>query len=84
MRLLVKQLNISVRDTLNYQNNCRNTFGWLVGLSYEVAKLLFHLCVDGRFSKIQSQLLPKQIANATKMCKIHIFNIKQNSKSVVN
>ena len=33
------QPDISVRDTLNYQNNCRNTFGWLVGLSYKAAKL---------------------------------------------
>ena len=40
MRLWLNSLiYISVRDTLNYQNNCRNTFGWLVGLSYEVAKL---------------------------------------------
>ena len=37
--ILIKQPDISVRDTLNYQNKCRNTFGWLVGLSYKVAKL---------------------------------------------
>ena len=34
------------------------TFGWLVGLSYKVAKLdiIFHLCVDGRFFKIWSRM----------------------------
>ena len=62
MRLnLVKQPDISGRDTLNYQNNCRNTFGWLVGLSYEVAKLdiliILLKCVDGRFSKIRSYIM---------------------------
>ena len=45
---LVKQCDISVRDTLNYQNNCRNTFGWLVDLSYKVTKLeiliISHVC----------------------------------------
>ena len=50
---------MSVRDTLNHQNNCRNTFGWLVGLSYEAANLdiviiSLYLCVDGRFSKTDS------------------------------
>ena len=35
----IKQPDISIRNTLNYQNNCRNTFGWLVGLSDEAAKL---------------------------------------------
>ena len=49
------------RDTLNYQNNCRNTFGWLVGLSYKLVKLdiliiLLKLCVDGRFSKVRSHI----------------------------
>ena len=40
MRLWLNSLiAISVRDTLNYQNNCRNTFGWLVGVSYKAAKL---------------------------------------------
>ena len=31
---MVKQPDIHVKDTLNYQNNCRNTFGWLMNLSY--------------------------------------------------
>ena len=43
---------------MNYQNNCRNTFGWLVGLGYKSTKLdiliISLVCVDGRFSKIQS------------------------------
>ena len=51
---VLKQPDISVRDSLNYQNNYRNTFGWLVGLSYKAVKLDIHLCVDGRFSKIRS------------------------------
>ena len=29
----------TVGDTLNYQNNCRNTFDWLMDVSYKVAKL---------------------------------------------
>ena len=60
MRLWFKQTDISVRDTLNYQNNCRNTLGWLVGLSYKAAKLdilIFCLCADGRFSKVQSHFV---------------------------
>ena len=40
MRLWLNSLiDTSVRNTLNYQNNCRNTFGWLVGLSYKVTML---------------------------------------------
>ena len=36
---LAKQPDISVRDTLNYQNNYRNTIGFLVGMTYKAAKL---------------------------------------------
>ena len=36
---------VSVRD-IELTENFRNTFGWLVGLSYKAAKLLFHLCVQ--------------------------------------
>ena len=35
----------------------RNTFGWLMGWSYGATNLLFHLCVDGRFSKIGSHIV---------------------------
>ena len=37
--LLVKQPHISVRDTLNYQKNYRNIFGWVLSLTYKAAKL---------------------------------------------
>ena len=30
---------ISVRDTLNYQKNYRNNFGWVVSLTCQAAKL---------------------------------------------
>ena len=36
---LVKQPDISVRDTLNYQKNWRNNFDWVVSLTYKEAKL---------------------------------------------
>ena len=57
---------MSVRDTLNYQNNCRNiaTFGWLVNLSYKVAKLNIHLCVDdGRFPKFGHIAMNVRVVN---------------------
>ena len=45
MRLWLNNLiYVSVRDTLNYQNNCRNTFGWLMGLRYK-AKSNYFTCV---------------------------------------
>ena len=36
---LAKQADITVRGTLNYRNNCRNTFGWFVGKCYKAKKL---------------------------------------------
>ena len=44
--ILVKQLNVFVRDTLNYQNKCKNPFRCLVGLSNKVAKLHILICRD--------------------------------------
>ena len=37
--ILVKQIDRSIKDTLNYQNKCRNPFNWLVDLSNKVAKI---------------------------------------------
>ena len=40
---MVRQPDISIKDILNYQNNYRNTFVWLVSLSYNAANLIISL-----------------------------------------
>ena len=40
---MIRQPDISIKDILNYQNNYRNIFVWLVGLSYKAAKLIISL-----------------------------------------
>ena len=52
--LWLNNLIESVRDTLNYQNYCRNTFELIMSLRYKSPKLdilIISLCVDGRFPK---------------------------------
>ena len=37
------EMRLWLNNLIYLQNNCRNTFGWLVGLSYDVAKLIISL-----------------------------------------
>ena len=39
LEITVKQPYISVRDTMNYQKNYGNIFGWVLSLTYKAAKL---------------------------------------------